>query len=255
MIDLKPVDDPRKLQLLYGYVRRAEDWERAREFLTELLKDPKLAKQAALWREASTVSSRLGLEDQSLRQLEYALNLEFKKLPDTIDLKPFRESYAELFDLSSDFVDEQLEAGKPIPDDFLARVQAMADRWRTIDPDDTDVCQRAARIASQLGEADIAWGYWTTPLAEKPGDSTAWRNLAKEMGAQSSTELSARAFDQAFEIESTNPEILYEHAMMLRQAGEEDSAKKKLNEIVNGTWGRKFNGTRSKASRALQQSP
>ena len=97
---------------------------------------------------------------------------------------------------------------KSLPKDFLARVQAMADRWRTIDPDDTDVCQRAARIASQLGEADIAWGYWTTPLAEKPGDSATWRNLAKEMGAQSSTELSTRAFDQAFEIESTNPEIL-----------------------------------------------
>lgn len=261
LIDLKPADDPRKLQLLYGYVRRAEDWERAREFLTELLKDPKLARQSALWREAAVLSKELGNLDESLRHLEQALNLEFQKLPDAVDLKPFRETYGNLFDEYKALADKykaydanQVQA-KSLPKDFLARVQAMADRWRTIDPDDTDVCQRAARIASQLGEADIAWGYWTTPLAERPGDSGAWRNLAKEMGAQSSTELSARAFDQAFEIESTNPEILYEHAMMLRQAGEEDSAKKKLNEIVNGSWGRKFNGTRSKASRDLQQSP
>ena len=261
LIDLKPADDPRKLQLLYGYVRRAEDWERAREFLTELLKDPKLARQSALWREAAVLSNELGNLDESLRHLEQALNLEFQKLPDAVDLKPFRETYGNLFDEYKALADKykayganQIQA-KSLPKDFLARVQAMADRWRTIDPDDTDVCQRAARIASQLGEADIAWGYWTTPLSEKPGDSTAWRNLAKEMGAQSSTELAARAFDQAFEIESTNPEILYEHAMMLRQAGEEDSAKKKLNEIVNGSWGRKFNGTRSKASRDLQQSP
>ena len=261
LIELKPADDPRKLQLLYGYVRRAEDWERAREFLTELLKDPKLAKQSALWREAAAISKELGDLDESLRHLEQALNLEFQKLPDAVDLKPFRGTYGILFDEYKTLADKyktydanQVQA-KSLPKDFLARVQAMADRWRTIDPDDTDVCQRAARIASQLGEPDIAWGYWTTPLAEKPGDSTAWRNLAKEMGARSSTELSARAFDQAFEIESTNPEILYEHAMMLRQAGEEDSAKKKLNEIVNGSWGRKFNGTRSKASRALKQSP
>ena len=131
----------------------------------------------------------------------------------------------------------------------------MADRWRTIDPNDTDVCQRVARIASKLNEVDLAWGYLTTPLAENPGDSTAWRNLANEMGAQSNTKLASRAFDQAFEIESTNPEILYEHAMMLRAAGDEVAAKKKLSEIVNGTWGRKFNGVKSNADRALQQTP
>ena len=253
--DLKPVEDPRRLQLIYGFVRRASDWKRADEYLRVLLTDENFAKQPAIWREASAVSSELGQHDESLRRLEHALNLEFQDLPETVDLQPFRTSYGQLFDRFAALAEKTLSEETALPKDFLNRLLAMADRWRTIDPNDTDVCQRVARVASKLNEVDLAWGYLTTPLAENPGDSTAWRNLAKEMGSQSSTKLSSRAFDQAFEIESTNPEILYEHAMMLRAAGDEVAAKKKLSEIVNGTWGRKFNGVKSNADRALQQTP
>ncbi|MDA1251873.1 MAG: VIT domain-containing protein [Planctomycetota bacterium] len=253
--ELKPVEDPRRLQLIYGFVRRASDWKRADEYLRVLLKDENFAKQPALWREASAVSSELSQHDESLRRLEHALNLEFQDLPEAVDLQPFRASYGQLFDQFAALAENASSEEKTLPKDFLNRLLAMADRWRTIDPNDTDVCQRVARIASKLNEVDLAWGYLTTPLAENPGDSTAWRNLANEMGAQSNTKLASRAFDQAFEIESTNPEILYEHAMMLRAAGDEVAAKKKLSEIVNGTWGRKFNGVKSNADRALQQTP
>jgi tetratricopeptide (TPR) repeat protein len=255
LIDVKLEADSRLLPQVYNYERRGENWKKADEHLRLLLKNKQLTQHPAIWREAAVVSTGLGDHDEALRRLEHALNLEFQNLPETVDLKPFRTTYGELFDKFALLAESRLASEKALPKDFLDRLLAMADRWRTIDPDDTDVCGRVARIAAKLGEADIAWGYWTTPLAENPGDSGAWRNLGKEMGAQSNTQLASRAFDQAFEIESTNPEILYEQAMMLRSAGEEDAAKKKLGEIVNGKWGRKFNGTRSKAGKALQQTP
>ena len=51
--------------------------------------------------------------------------------------------------------------------EFIGRVFRVADHWRQVDPDPTAACQAAARILSELGAAEMACEYLTTPLAAK----------------------------------------------------------------------------------------
>ena len=55
------------------------------------------------------------------------------------------------------------------PREFIGRAVRVADHWRQVDPDPTAAYQAAARILSELGAAEMAWEYLTTPLAARHG--------------------------------------------------------------------------------------
>src|SRR5262249_58138738 len=70
------------------------------------------------------------------------------------------------------------------PKDLVARVVKAADRWRELDPEAQDVCNRVATILRKAGgdgTAELAWDYVTTPLAVKPNEAGPWTSLAASL--------------------------------------------------------------------------
>ena len=67
------------------------------------------------------------------------------------------------------------------PKAFLAKVIRTADRWRLIDADGVEPSQLAGKIMHTLGERELAWDYWTTPIDLHPAESKPWLDLAETM--------------------------------------------------------------------------
>jgi tetratricopeptide (TPR) repeat protein len=234
-----------------SYARQAEDWATAEKCLQALLRDDQRLRMAGLWRQASDIAAQLGDEDESLRRYEQAIELEFADLPDMINLEQFRQEYGPVLARLEEFAQTRVIAEEPISDDLVDRVIRLADRWRSIDPDKTAACHGAARILEILGERELAWDYWTTPLAATPNDSSAWMALGRSLRDRSRIGDADRAFSEAFACEQTNPDILIERADMLLLDGQREAAMQLYGQISDGSWQPRFNGTKSRAAAAL----
>ncbi len=57
-----------------------------------------------------------------------------------------------------------------------------------------------------------------------------------------------RAFSEAFACEQTNPAILIERADMLLLDGQREAAMRLYEQISDGSWQPRFNGTKSRAT-------
>jgi len=231
-----------------SYSRQAEDWATAEKCLQALFQDDRRLRIASLWRQASDIAAQLGDEDESLRRYEQAVELEFADLPDMINLEQLRQEYGPLLARLEEFAQTRVIAEESIPDDLVARVIRLADRWRSIDPDKTAACHAAARILEIVGEPELAWDYWTTPVAASPNDSSAWMALGRSLRDRSRIGDADRAFSEAFACEQTNPDILIERADMLLLDGQRNAAMKLYGQISVGSWQPRFNGTKSRAT-------
>ena len=159
-----------------------------------------------------------------------------------INIQTVRTDYAELLAKFEELITASTTLELAPPADLTARIVQAADQWRTLDDDDTAACQTASRLLGKLNSKDLAWDYLTTPLAENSGESAPWIALARSLGTDTQTDLAHMAWTQAFELESTNPEILLDHARMLQAAGRVVPAKVLLKQAVNGTWQPRFAG-------------
>ena len=137
--------------------------------------------------------------------------------------------------------------------EFKARVVRAADRWRQVDPDPTAACQAAARILSDLGAAEMAWEYLTTPLAAKPGEAAPWVSMAEMLRQQGHFELADRAYASAFEAEPTNAQILWDRAQVLLQAGQTEEAKELFGQLADGQWHSRFDRLKSQAKQYVER--
>ncbi|MFK7819915.1 MAG: hypothetical protein AB8G99_14430, partial [Planctomycetaceae bacterium] len=126
-----------------------------------------------------------------------------------------------------------------------------ADQWRTMEDEETRVCQLATRSLNKLGESDLACDYVTTPVGTQPG-SKSWRSLGSELGRQKSIDKAAMAYRRAFEFEQTNPEILWEHSNLLRTNGREPEAEPLLKRIAESKWQPRFNAVKQYATDLLK---
>lgn len=228
------------------------EWSQADDFIRRLMRREQAASHAALWRTASQIAAELGDQDESLRRLQQAMRIEFAHLPDTVNLESLRKSYGELFDRFTVFAEETMAKEKRLPEDFVSRLTEAGDAWRSVDPDPTQSCQRVARLLQSIGLHDQAWDYWTTPLVQTANSSSAWQSLATALQGTGQLQLASQAWTEAFNAESTNPELLWKHSEMLRSNGRSDQAKPLLQQIVNGQWQPRFNGVKSKARSTLQ---
>lgn len=230
-----------------------DDWERAEDFARRLINYRNARESSALWRTASQIATALGDDDESLRRLEQAMRLEFSSLPETVNVEAFRADYNKLFDRFVSFAEAMLEKGKPLPDDFVERISQVADAWRSIDPDPTSACQRAAKLLQLVGQYDSAWEYWTTPLVNTANSSSAWTSLATALAETNQIHRASHAWSEAFAAEPTNPELLWKHAELLRNHNQPEQARKLLSEIVNGKWQPRFAHYKTKAKSLLQK--
>jgi tetratricopeptide (TPR) repeat protein len=230
-----------------------DSWERAEDFTRKLINYRNARENAALWRTASQIATALGNDDESLKRLEQAMRLEFSSLPDTVNVEALRADYNKLFDRFTSFAEKSITDGKRLPKDIVERVTQAADAWRSIDPDPTFACQRSAKFLQLVGLYDDAWDYWTTPLVNTAGSSAAWKSLAGALAETRQIHRASHAWDEAFAAEPTDPELLWNHAVLLRDHNQPERARKLLTQIATGKWQPRFEHFKSKAKSLLQK--
>ena len=219
--------------------------------LDRLLVDADYARWPGLWRLSAAVAERRGQAARSLQCTERAMDLEYQSLPEQVNVQTIRTQYAQLLGRYQQVAAALATVGSKPPADFLGRVVQAADRWRALDTDPTAACQAAARIFGDLGAADLAWDYLTTPLAARPNEAAPWVSLAESLRQQSQFELADRAYASAFEAEPTNARILWDRAQVLQQTGRAAEAKQLLRQIAEGDWPPAFSGIKSQAKEAV----
>ena len=220
-------------------LRRVKD-PRADKLLDQVMELPMADQVPGLWRFASKLAEDSGRKRLAAERLERAIQLEFATRPTVINIQTVRTDYTELLAKYEELITASTTLELAPPADLGARIVQATDQWRTLDEDDTAACQTASRLLAKLNSKELAWDYLTTPLAENSGESAPWIALARNLGTDIQTDLAGMAWMQAFELESTNPEILLEHARMLQAAGRFEPAKVLLKRAADGTWQPRF---------------
>ena len=219
----------------------------ADELLQKLLADEKFSNNPSLWRLASQLAGQRKLLKRQVEFFDKALEMEFKNLPTLVNLQRVRSDYGQLLNAYQQVAVAMSYLETQPPADFVTKVVRAADRWRSLDSDSTAACHAAARILKHLGAKDLAWDYMTTPTALRPNESEPQLVLARTLRQDGETDLADRAFALAFDAESTNPQILLEHAQMLQQAGRTADAQRLYRQVADGAWQPRFQWIKQQA--------
>jgi ferric-dicitrate binding protein FerR (iron transport regulator) len=222
------------------YLLQTNQFARADALLQTLLKDEKLADRASLWRLGAALASRRGLTGRAVSYLEKAMDLEFRNMPEVINLQTVRSDYGMLLGHYHQLAVAVTMLDTEPSKDFLAKVVRAADRWRALDPEATIACQSAARILQTLGAKDLAWDYLTTPIGMRPNEAAPWVSLAQTLRNEAEYDLADRAYAEAFESERTNAQILWDRAQNLQQSGKFEQARAVYRQLADGTWQPRF---------------
>jgi tetratricopeptide (TPR) repeat protein len=216
-----------------------------------MLEDEKLAEEPALWRLAAWIATQNGKLALSLSRQERALEIEYRQLPALINLEVVRNDYRQLLSEYQRLADAIATLESEPPEDFVARIVAAADRWRSLDSDDTQAAQQAANVLTSLGRDELAWDYLTTPLADKPNEAAPWLDMANNLRQRGEFDLALKAFALAYEAEPTNAQLLWDRAQLLMQTGRHDEARQLISRIANGDWQPRFNWLKQQSQRHL----
>jgi tetratricopeptide (TPR) repeat protein len=227
--------------------------EQAERTLQKLLDDPKLSVQGGLWRIAYQLAERRENKARALECLERALDAEYRKLPEVINIKAVREDYGKLLEHYQNQADALVSLKLAPPADFLAKTVRAADRWRALDSDGEKACEAAGHVLRTLGERELVWDYLTTPVGLHPNESGPWLSLANTLGRRGALDLADRAYTAAFDAEPTNAQILWDRATNLRQAGKLTEAKKVLRQLAEGKWQPRFTWLQTQAKWQLER--
>ena len=215
---------------------------RADRLLNQVMELPMADQIPSLWRFASALAADSGRTRLATERLERAMQIEFATRPKVINIETVRSDYSGLLAKFEELITASATLEVALPVDLAANIIQAADQWRTLDEDDTASCQTASRLLAKLNMKDVAWDYLTTPLAENSGESAPWIALARTLATDNETDLAHTAWTRAFEFETTNPEILLEHAQLLQTAGRLAPAKALLQQITTNQWQPRFAG-------------
>jgi hypothetical protein len=220
--------------------------------LQGLMADEKLAEQPGLWRLGAELAEKRGITSRAVQCLEKALDMEYRQLPEVINLQKVRQDYTKLLSHYHQLAVALTALENEPPKNFVARVVRAADRWRALDGDGAQACQLAAKTLQAVGARDLAWDYLTTPIALKPNESAPWLEVART-AMESDVDLADRAFGLAFKAESTNAQILWDHAQCLHQFGRFTQAQQLYRQLAESEWQPRFQNLRDQARFKLQQ--
>ena len=244
---LEPKERPDVAVLALQQYRLLKDNEKADKILAGMLENPWVATSAKLWRYGASLAEERGKSAEALRRLERAMTIEYILRPDVINLQETRQRYTALLQEYEKIVDASATLEQEPPEDLAARIVRAADQWRSMEDDETQVCQLASQILTKLGKSDLAWDYATTPVGTQPG-SASWRSLGQHLGQLKQIQKANDAYGRAFEFEKTNPEILWEHANLLRGNGRESEANPLIKRIAESDWQPRFSGVKTNAT-------
>ena len=103
----------------------------------------------------------------------------------------------------------------------------------------------------QLGAADLAWDYLTTPVDRKPNEAAPWLSLARTLTAEGSYDLADRAYAAAFEAEPTNAQLLWDRAAQLQQPARRPRPQGVFRQLAEGEWQPRFGWMQEEARRRV----
>jgi tetratricopeptide (TPR) repeat protein len=198
------------------------------------------AVRATAWRWAASGAFQQQRLPQAAGYLEQALAWEYRHLPAVIDVQMLRFDYGTLLAWYEQVARARQMLDVAAPPEFVADVIRTADRWRTLDPDPTAACMAAAKVLRVVGHKELTWQYLTTPMALNPNESAPVLSLAVQLKQTNQFELADQAYEWAFAAESTNPQILWDRAECLIQAGKPELARAQYQRIANGQWQPRF---------------
>lgn len=229
------------------FLMHAHQFARADALMQQLLEDKEVAESPVPWRLAALIAQRRGMLARSVACLERALDLEYKVLPELINLQTVRADYGNLLGHYQQLAAAMAALETEPPQGLLAKVVRAADRWRSLDADDTQACQAAAGILQVLGARELAWDYLTSPIGQKPNEAAPWLNLAQSLRQEANFELADRAFVNAFQAEPTNAQVLWDRAQTLQQNGRHAQARDLYRQIAQGNWQPRFQSLKQQA--------
>jgi tetratricopeptide (TPR) repeat protein len=255
-LDNLPADEKAYTKLAaIHFLNATGRYDRADKEVRELLGDPKLATSSMLWRLASQTADNRKDPVRSIECLERALDIEYAGLPEVFDVQPIRNDYGRLLSHYEWLADAAASLKVTPPKNLLARVVKAADRWRHLDPEATEVPNRAAAIlrkAGGEGATELAWDYVTTPLALKPNEGGPWVSLAQSLRQEGDWRLADRCYELAFAAEPTNAQLIWDRAQLLRQQGQEADGRKLMRQLADSDWQPRFNGLKAQARQAVE---
>jgi tetratricopeptide (TPR) repeat protein len=108
---------------------------------------------------------------------------------------------------------------------LATEIVRLADRMRVALPSASpDILQSAGQGLMRLGATELAWGYFTTPLAGRGNDANAWDDLADRMAQANRLALAADAKLIAAQLWPDDIEVAREAGEMLERANRIDEA-------------------------------
>ena len=241
--DRKPAMGLAAFNLLW----RAGRAERAEAAIQPALEDPVWSAGSYVWRLAFLAAEKQAKWGRAASYLDKALQIEYAAVGDKLDLQAARQDYGRLLDAYHKVAQALSTLDKEAPRDLPARIVRAADRWRSVEADETAACQGAARALAALGEGEMAWDYLTTPLAQRPNEAAPLLGLAAALRQQGDLTLADRAYASAFGAEPTNAQILWDRAQLLQQMGQSDHARQVYRQIADGAWPAQFESLKTQA--------
>jgi ferric-dicitrate binding protein FerR (iron transport regulator)/predicted Zn-dependent protease len=231
---------------------QADQLARAEELVRGLLAEKELADRPALWRLASVLADRRGAGDRAVAALERALDLEYRHLPEVIDLQPWRHDYGRLLNHYQELASALSPLHTAAPADLAARAVRAADRWRAHDPEPAAPCLAAARVLRALGAGDLAWEYQTTAAGRHPDETGTWVGLAHSLSREGDPGLAERAYAVAAAADPENAQLLWDRAQNLRQAGQAEEAEQLFRTLAGRDWPTAYRGISARARWQLE---
>lgn len=237
------------------FLQQTSRYDRAEQLVRDLLQDESLQQSAQLWRLASTIADNRSDNVRAIECLEKALEIEFTQIPEMFNVQPIRNDYGRLLSHYEWLADATKTLKVTPPKDFVTRVVKAADRWRTLDSETDNVCDRVAKIFRTVGgegSAELAWDYATTPLAMRPNESSPWLSLAYTVRQEGRWQLTDQCYEYAYFAEPTNAQILWDRAQHLLQQGKTAESHVLLKSIVEREWQPRFEGVKAQARQVLE---
>jgi hypothetical protein len=213
------------------YLLQTGQHREADRLVRSLLAEPGPAGRPALWRLAVRTAGECQDNVRVEAALETALDLEYRSLPEVIDLPTVRADYVRLLELYRQRANALAYLQQQPPRDFAARVVRAADRWRSLDPGSADPCLAAGSILHAAGLDDLAWDYLTTPLTVPGGDVNEALGLARRLARDGAYDLAERAFRLAAQAEPDSTSFLQERVENLQRAGRTAEARALLRSV------------------------
>jgi tetratricopeptide (TPR) repeat protein len=241
-----------RLSIVYHLVQTGQT-VRADTLLQLVLAEEPFKQSKTLWRLAANLAEQRNMTARALACLDRALELEFRDLPPVIHLKTVRSDYTRLLQQFQTVANALALLEREPSQEFVAKVVRAADRWRSLDPDASDVCRLTARILQTVGAHDLAWDYLTTPIGLRPNEAAPWLQLAQSLRGEGLFDMADRAYAAAFEAEATNAQILWDRAENLVQAGRAEDALAVYRVLATGTWQERFVHLQAQAKQRLNQ--